>query len=444
MTPDDAETRLPIIECLCVHGIGVRGTEPGHTAHAVATCLERGVVEAQGQFTRLPAAEVPDGASVRARVQLADHDVVVRFHDLAWHHLIGSPSLREVFWWALRVAPLMPIIVATAWYQDRAVEDRIRSRGWHRIDQIMSTCLVLVSALAALLVLIPVGLIAGILSAPLPRVRERLRRILVEVLGDAWLYRSNRFEDTVIPHLVDRAQKISAQGGTLCMVGHSQGGEIARRMSLLHAPEACVAVGTGEAPLGMLRTLGSNPFAWMWYWLFYAVFPAFFVWMGREMFGVIDAAVTAMVVPAVTFSPTAHASALIPMVFFILVTTLIGLTVRRPADLGQRAQCLNVQVKSLFDPISYGSSNSRDVLRFQPPSGRAANLMEHTQYFSTIHTGLFLAEALFGSRAVPGARRWCAARFTWWLRLLGAVATTLLVGALWLVGAFQLDLIVAC
>ncbi|WFP15818.1 hypothetical protein [Citricoccus muralis] len=28
MTPDDAETRQPIIECLCVHGIGVRGTEP--------------------------------------------------------------------------------------------------------------------------------------------------------------------------------------------------------------------------------------------------------------------------------------------------------------------------------------------------------------------------------------------------------------------------------
>lgn len=171
----------------------------------------------------------------------------------------------------------MPVIVAAAWYQDRIVEDRIRSRGWPRIDQVMSTCLVLVAALVALLALIPAGLFAGLFAVPLPRVRERLRRILVAVLGDAWLYRSNRFEDTVVPHLVDRAQKVSAQGGTLCMVGHSQGREIARRMSLLHAPETCVAVGAGEAPLGMLRTLGSNPFAWMWYWLFFAVFPAFFV-----------------------------------------------------------------------------------------------------------------------------------------------------------------------
>lgn len=213
-------------------------------------------------------------------------------------------------------------------------------------------------------------------------------------------------------------------------------------MSLLHAPETCVAMGTGEAPLGMLGTLGSIPFAWMWYWLFFAVFPAFFVWMARDVFGVIDAAVTAMVVPTVTFSPTAHAFALIPMVFFILLAALISPTVRWRADLGQRAPCLNVQVKSVFDPISYGSSNFRDVLRFPPPRDRAGNLVEHTQYFSTMHTGLFLAEALLGSGAVPGARRWCAARSSWWLRLLGSVATTLLVGAPWWVGAFRLNLIV--
>lgn len=160
--------------------------------------------------------------------------------------------------------------------------------------------------------------------------------------------------------------------------------------------------------------------------------------MAREVVGVIDAAVTAMVVPTVTFSPTAHASALIPMVFFILLAALISPTVRWRADLGQRAQYLNVQAKSVFDPISYDSSNSRDVLRFPPPRDRAANLVEHTQYFSTMHTGLFLAEALFGSGAVPGARRWCATRSSWWLRLLCSVATTLLVGAPWWVALFDL------
>lgn len=449
MRPDDpGVAELPMIECLCVHGIGVRGAPPGQTARVVAECLERGVVESHGSFTLLSdpteAGSVPRReASVRARVQLAEHDVVVRFHDLSWHHLIDSPALRDVFWWALRVAPLMPMIVSAAWYQDRAVEERIRSRSWRRIDQIMSTCLVLVASLVALLALIPVGLLAGLLAVPLRPVRERLRRILVEVLGDAWLYRTNRFEDTVIPHLAEQTQRISEVGGTLCLVGHSQGGEIARRISLLHTPDACVAVGTGEAPLGMLRTLGSNPFAWIWYWLFYAAFPAFFVWMAREFSRLIDAMMSAVSGAAAAFSPTEHASALVPVVFFALLATLVGLTVRRPADLGQRAPCLNVQVKSLLDPISYGSSNSRDVLRFQPASGRAANLLEHTQYFFTVHTGLFLAESLFGSQAVPAARHWCAARFSWWLRMLGAAATTLLIGVLWVVGSWQLDVVAA-
>lgn len=445
MGPDDRSTpSQPVIDCLCVHGIGVRGSEPGHTARVVADCVQRGVHEAGGRYTELPGADVEGTeprAAVRARLQLAQHDVVVRFHDLAWHHLVDSPRLRDVFWWALRIAPLTPMIVAAAWYQDRAVEDRVRPRAWHRIDQVMSSCLVLIAGLVALLIIVPVGVMAGLLAIPVARIRERLRRILVEVLGDAWLYRSNRFEAEVIPHLVERAASVSQQGGTLCLIGHSQGGEIARRVSLEHEPAACVAVGTGEAPLGMLRTLGSNPVAWVLYWAFYAAFPAFFVWMAREIFAVVDAVVDAASLQTVAFAPAAHASAVVPALFFVLLTVLIGSTVRRPADLGRRADCLNVQVKSVLDPISYGSSNAGDVLRFQPPSGRAANLLEHTQYFTTVHTGLFLTETLLGSTAVPAARQWCAARFTWWLRLLGALATAALIGILWAVGSWQLALV---
>ncbi|MGO1181878.1 MAG: hypothetical protein ACTHZ5_08885 [Micrococcaceae bacterium] len=447
MGPDDRTSPSPpVIECLCVHGIGVRGTETGHTARVVADCVQRGVHEAGGRFTTLSDADAGRAearAEVRARIQLAEHDVVVRFHDLAWHHLVESPRLRDVFWWALRIAPLTPMIVAAAWSQDRAVEDRIRPRAWHRIDQVMSTCLVLIAGLVALLAVVPVGLVSGLIAIPVAPVRERLRRILVEVLGDAWLYRSNHFEAEVIPHLVGRARSLAQDGGWICLIGHSQGGEIARRISLSQVPAACVAVGTGEAPLGMLRTLGSNPLAWILYWAFYAAFPAFFVWMAREAFAVIDAIVAAVSTPMAGFSPAAHTSAVVPALFFVLLAALIGSTVRRPADLGQRADCLNVQVKSLLDPISYGSSNSGDVLRFQPPSGRAANLLEHTQYFTSVHTGLFLAETLLGSQAVPAARRWCAARFTWWLRLLGALATALLVGILWMVGSWQLDIVLA-
>lgn len=450
---------IPVVGCICIHGIGNRRKSPGHTVRHVAEAVRRGIEKTGGSFHPLPVPAV-DRLMHRALVDLSDEQMVLDFYDGRWHESIPSPPLRTVFWWSLRIAPLLPMLLASAWLSDRDVEDGGNSANLALADKLLSSCLVLVTTACLLLLLIPLGLIAAVLAVPSQRIRIALYRVLVEVLGDAWLYRSDQLDARVLPKLTDVTSDVARMSDEFVLIGHSQGGEIARRVSLEHTPLSCVAVGTGEAPLGVLRVLRANPLSWILYWVFFGAYPALLVWSMRGVGILVQDFLSTMgnlleellisirtgQPPSLdgvsSFAPFAGlVQQFLPLVVLVLFVVTIGLATRRPKDLGQRADCENFQIKSLLDPVSYGSSDNKDILRFQPRSGILWSLAEHVHYFETTHTGVFLTEAIFGSEAVPAGRKWAAARISWLTRVLGLLATTIFLVVTWWLGSWQIDFI---
>lgn len=350
---------------VCVHGIGVH--DSGDLARQTRDAVRLGAESAGGTLTDLAVdSAAPAELTHRARVEVPGHEpYIAEFHDGWWDAGIRAPHFWVVLLWLLEIAPFALISGAGGWCGDRWREAAdgagAASRAGRRLAALLTTAVML----AAVPLILPVLLVVLPLAGLIPPWRRRLHHLLVEVVGDAWLYRSAALDDTVLPRLGRLVEAAAARADRVTLVGHSQGAELSRRVALRTAPERCVWVGSGEHQLSTLRVVAAAG------WLPLLVWPIVLAWpmvlhlaltRGRE--AVVEAGRTVGVtVPEAGDAGLLGGQLLAGAAAFVLATALYGaLTAaavrwvrRRPADVGQVPQSRIWHVKSLLDPICWGT-----------------------------------------------------------------------------------------
>lgn len=418
--PDGSDSALPVVTLFCVHGIGVQAE--GQTAAEVRTAVQLGLTTLGGEHrpsTAESAVGVPDADE--DVVQVAGHRLRIRYRDGWWDERAVAPSAWQVLGWMFRVAPFALWGTATLWMTDlvaiaEAAPDRPGRRDSFPVPLVafVGLTLAIVGGPAVMLLALPLLAVALML----PPTRRWAQRILQRYIGDAWSYRSDQLDDDVIgPMRADVAAERDA-ADMLVLVGHSQGAEIARRVALTEAVNGCVWIGSGEAQLGMLRTLRRSRLLPFLLWPYLLISPALITWCFMASFRLVTAVFTAFVEllthPSATISQTgdvlqstsdALLAGLWPSTLPLLATgavfaamSLVAAKVaRHPADALQQPAAEVIVVKSLVDPVCFGTSNEHAVVRYVPLPKKRYWLYQHLRYFTSPITGIAILEAIFGT-----------------------------------------------
>lgn len=447
---------------LCVHGIGVH--DSGALVDEVVGSVRRGAESLGGELREAP-------ADPAARSELAHRAVVevpgqqpfhAEFYDGWWARRVQPPRFWAVMLWVLRVTPFVLLNTGSLWLADRMSEQSDRR------DRVTLSALLPAGLFLALtplaVVLLPVVLVV---SAVVPRWRDQVKRIVVDVIGDAWLYRSQELDTTVLPHLRTLAQDLRRRADCVVLVGHSQGAELTRRVGLLlesgdslnrggelEAVEGSaedsyrfVWIGSGENQLNTVRTLARSRFLPLVFWPYLALWPVF----------VYGAATRLMAFPSdisefgrtrewgpIVISMAWDLGFLLAFVCYIGAGVLLTRwTARPPRDAGKLPAGLGWYVQSVLDPVSYGSAAVRASaqdpravkIRYVPTSGGRRWWREHVTYFDKPETGHVLIESglarpqRLAPRVVP--------QIPWWLLLVSGAASALVLVGGYYVGRWQ-------
>src|SRR5699024_799242 len=120
-----------------------------------------------------------------------------------------------------------------------------------------------------------------------PAWRHRVRMIIVDVLGDAWLYRSKELDQVVLPSLQRLVRTALQNVDRVVLLGHSQGAELTRRVGLRLARQTdddetahresfrFVWVGSGENQLNTVRALARSRWLPLVLWPYLLAWPVF-------------------------------------------------------------------------------------------------------------------------------------------------------------------------
>lgn len=450
---NDALVRFAFV---CIHGVGMQ--QQGDTQTAVAGSFAAGVERLGGEYTTLPDG-VSDGDRVlRGRAAIpGQQPFVAEFHDGWWDERAAVPAARNVLGWVLRVVPFALWSTAALWSWDL---EAIRSAQTRRSPlPLPFTAFVGMLGLVCALPLIGLTLlVVGVLSLFSETVAARARTVITRFVGDAWSYRSDGLDDSVIAPLRVTTARARADADAVVLVGHSLGGELARRVALTEDVDGCVFVGSGEAQLGFFRMLRRSRWLPVALWGFLVVFPLVMSAMVRSGFGVVVEMVRAVMTTVdhmvAAFSAAARAE-VAPVTFALdpgavldaalrdLAVTAVGgvvvfamallvaKLVRRPEDIEQQPDCETFVVKSLVDPVSFGPTAPGAFVRWVPIAARRP-WMEHVTYFRKPEAGVVLVESLIGTTAVGGAPT--LPRLSWRAEAAGVVAAFVLIGATWAAG----------
>lgn len=288
--PDDP----PALTVLAVHGIGKQ--REGQTANLVAEALLAACSREGVAYREIP---LPVNAGYRVqRAVIVDFvDIgprVLEFIDGWWDEHVTAPPARAVASWALRVAPLALLSVMAGWLMDLTYVDEIRGRK----KLLPMTFLGMIGILALPLVALS-ALVTLLIWTSAQRVRPgslpRITRVLEQVLGDAWLYRSDLLDDEVLPDMRDVLEKAARRTNGTVLIGHSQGAEITRRLMGAESVLGCVWIGGAELPLTVVRILRRSrwlPVAMWGYlaasWAYISVIIAVSVsWIGETVSAIV-------------------------------------------------------------------------------------------------------------------------------------------------------------
>lgn len=424
---------------LCVHGIGVHGS--GALAEDVAACMTTAAEELGGIAEPLPAEpDAPAELVHRAQINLPQREpFIAEFYDGWWTRRVRRPRFWTVLLWTLRIAPLTLLNTASLWFRDRVFSRGRSSRGL--LTALLPAALFALLAAASVL-LLPVLL--G-LTAAISALRSRAQTVVVDFIGDAWLYRSDELDHSVLPHLTSLARTARSLADTVVLVGHSQGAELTRRAGLRltrHHPDdggfRFVWVGSGENQLNTVRALARTRYLPLVFWPYLLGWPLLMhvmlspgspLWPEMQPAGRLGAAVLAL---AVYF------------VAGVLMTRLIS---RPPRDMGQLPGGLSWYVQSILDPVSYGSAAVRGpahrpeavAVRYVPRHAGRPWWMEHVTYFEKPETGHTLLEA--GLEVPEPLAPELPPQVPVWVLALCAAAVAALLGLGWLVGDWQWQLL---
>lgn len=448
---------------VCIHGVGMQ--QQGDTQTAVADSFAAGVARLGGEYTTLPDG-VSDGDRVlRGRAAIpGQQPFVAEFHDGWWDERAAVPAARNVLGWVLRVVPFALWSTAALWAWDL---EAIRGAGARRSPlPLPFTAFVGMLGLVCALPLIGLVLVGvGIVSLFSRSVATRTSTVITRFVGDAWSYRSDGFDDSVIAPLRATTARARSTSDAVVLVGHSLGGELARRVAIDEDVDACVFVGSGEAQLGFFRMLRRSRWLPVALWGFLAVFPLVMSAMVGSGIGVVvemvravavtiehmvaalSAATRTEVTPAIlALDPSAVLDAalrdlavtLVGGAVLFVVALLVTKLVRRPEDIEQQPRCETFAVKSLVDPVSFGPTAPGAFVRYVPISARRP-WTEHVTYFRKPEAGVVLVESVVGTAAVGGAP--ALPRLSWGAEAAGVVAAFVLIGATWAVGRWLATLV---
>lgn len=462
---------------ICVHGIGVH--KSGDLVDDVAGVVAAGAEDLHGRFTELPLSpEAPRHLMSRAQVDIPGQEpYLAEFHDGWWSRSVPSPSFWAVLLWTLRIAPLVLLNTAVLWYRDRRVE--AEGSSLRTFASALLPASLFIAAAALSVVLLPLALL---IAAPIPPWRRAVISGVVDFLGDAWLYRSEELDQTVLPELKNIALTAAHYADYVVLVGHSQGAELTRRVGLrataelqAEAPENLqetfrfVWVGSGENQLNAVRTMARSHLLPLTLWPYLLLLPLFTYQVVTTVAGFITALGTwlgALVpwlfrgAPAGTF-PQPDLWALIKLLiilacvvgYILLGRFLTHVMSRPPGDAGSLPPGRGWYLQAVLDPVCFGSSAVRGsgdrraglepddevAIRYVPQHPEQPWYSEHVSYFDKPECGHVLIEAgiespepLAASVApqVPG----------WVLAVSALVSAVVLIGAYW-VGSWQWGLL---
>lgn len=440
---------------VCIHGVGMQ--RQGDTQTAVARSFAAGVESLGGVYETLPDGVSEDGPVLRGQVALPDAaPFIAEFHDGWWDDRAAVPTTRSVLGWILRVMPFALWGTAALWTWDLDAIAAARSRR-SPLPLPFTAFVGMLGLLCALPLVVLVLLAAGVLSPVSKTVASWTTTIITRFVGDAWSYRSDALDESVIEPLRAAAVRARADADAVVLVGHSLGGELARRVAIVEDVDACVFVGSGEAQLGFFRMLRRSRWAPVPLWAFLFAFPLVLSAMVGSGFGIIVEMVRAVVASVVHLTTRVapadlglDVDAVLGAALHDLVVTVVGggvlfciglvllRLVRRPEDIDQQPQCETFVVKSLVDPVSFGPTAPGAFVRWVPVAARRA-WSEHVTYFAKPETGVVLVESVIGTAAAGGPPP--LPRLSWRAEVAGIVAAVVLVGGTWAAGRWLTALV---
>lgn len=392
---------------VCIHGIGIH--DSGGFAAQVHQCLTTAAQELGGTVTEVTG-NTPQTALHRAEVRLPDQDpFIAEFYDGWWDRRTPRPSFWTVLLWLLQIAPLALLNTGVLWCADRLAE--LRGRSLRTLLTALLPAGVFIAVAPLAVVVLPLVLLV---AAAVPAWRGHLQSIIVDIVGDAWLYRSKELDTDVIPHLMQLTLRAASHADRVVMVGHSQGAELSRRVGLRlerdRTPGAEVRrfvwAGSGENQLNMVRALARNPFLLLVFWPYLLAWPPVIHLLGTVITERTAAAVSVWSSGAGLGAGVQHGlwvlgAVALGVAFIAVGVAAIRVLVRPPRDAGNIPRGMSWYVQSVLDPVSFGSAGVRDrvggsqsaMVRYVPVDRSRPWWFEHISYFAKQRTGEVLLEA---------------------------------------------------
>lgn len=471
---------------VCVHGIGVQ--ESGDLAAEVLSATELGAVEVGGSLIPVPYDQTaPLELKHRAVVSIpGEESFLAEFYDGWWDRRVPRPGFWPVLFWALLIAPFAILNAAGHWTDDRA-QDQQSSEAREFLVNATAIGLAglalggpaLLTTFSLLALLRPHALTAGIpvllvafflLLLPVlfavghSRTREKIRSHIVDVIGDAWLYRSEELENEVIPHLESISRSAQSRADVVVLIGHSQGAELTRRVALGEASDRCVWLGSGENQLSMVRTLAKSriwhfavwPILLSWPLLVYFIVMWGFRFLWSFLTRIWEMLTGLLAQPSHPDEMLSSLSEDLWPIFFqnaanmgkilVLVITYVGMGcflrrwfLRSPTDVAITPKTPIWAVKSPIDPVSFGPSHSTAEARYVPLHPKKPWYKEHVTYFEKPATGMVILEAgLKNPRPLAPTQ---PPRIPAGVLAIGSVLGIAVLAGTWLLGRLQADLL---
>ncbi|WP_141898132.1 hypothetical protein [Paramicrobacterium agarici] len=446
---------------VCVHGIGRQAQ--GQTAREVATAVRRGAQELGGSAVDAePSADALPG-SLTLDVDLPNSDPFqVVLHDGRWDHLVEPPPWRTVLLWMLRVAPFAIWLTMAGWVSDILDVQERHGRKDSLVQMLPAGTVMLLPLVAPLLVAVAILITPAVL---LNRRFATATRTVVSVwIGDAWMYRSDRLDESAIAAVRDLVEHAQQSSHAVVVLGHSQGAEIGRRVAITTDVDACVWVGSGEFPLGVFRMLSRSPGMVVALWGVLLTFPIVFaivataLWNG--LVGLISAVwgafdwlwpprvltpgglsdrMSAVSDGFFDFAWSGVGEMLFALAYFGVAFWVIMRLRKAPVDQLNRPPCEVFVVKSLLDPVCLGPRDDTEFVRFVPVGRPSAWWREHIAYFGKPETGVAVLESIVGSH--PIQRVPYVPRMGVGVHMLGAFAMGTTAYLLWALGTWMLGIL---
>lgn len=444
---------------VCVHGVGIH--ESGVLVDDVRSAVEHGAARLNGTVVEVSVGdEAPEELVSRAEIAVPGQEAfAAEFYDGWWDRGVERPNFWQVLRWALRIAPLLLLNTAWLWFTDRVSE--LDSKSFYGIAAAVLPAALFLTLAPAAIVALPVVLAV---SAAIPPWRRTVHTIIVDVIGDAWLYRSRQVDQLVLPGLRRLTATAGRRADRVVLVGHSQGAELTRRvgLSLTRDGEAepqgrfrFVWVGSGENQLNTVRALARTRWLPLVLWPYLLAWPVFIYPVLNQLFADVGRAwelVGEGQVGAATAPGAAALGLAVSIVAFVAAGMLFTRVLARPArDAGRLPAGRSWYVQSILDPVSFGSAAVRArtdgseggpqevAVRYVPRHRSRPWWQEHVSYFEKPETGGVLIEAGTDhpSRLAAGV----VPRVPLWLLVASAAAVVLVLTGGYLVGRWQWSLL---